>query len=176
MLSAIIASTGGPGTCTQPSVAATSVMLCATVNAVIVDDDALAAAHDQQQRQHEQQVIDAAQDVLDAEHQVGPGDLASARSALDDELRPLRQQALDLAGAVAAFDAHDHVGDAAGDAVDGERLPGEPAGALDLPALDVRAVAEHALRRRERRRARRESARCTARRRSPCAGTFHITS
>ena len=36
MLSAIIASTGGPGTCTQPSVAATSVMLCATVNAVTV--------------------------------------------------------------------------------------------------------------------------------------------
>ena len=27
---------GGPGTCTQPSVAATSVMLCATVKAVMV--------------------------------------------------------------------------------------------------------------------------------------------
>ena len=36
MLSAIAASTGWIGTCTKPSVAAASVMLCATVNAVIV--------------------------------------------------------------------------------------------------------------------------------------------
>ena len=34
--SAIIASTGGPGTCTSPSVAATSVTLCASVNAVTI--------------------------------------------------------------------------------------------------------------------------------------------
>ena len=44
-------------------------------------DDALAAAHDQQQRQHEQQVIDAAEDVLDAEHEIRPGDLAGAGRA-----------------------------------------------------------------------------------------------
>ena len=36
MLSAIVASTGADGTCTTPSVASASVMLCATVNAVIV--------------------------------------------------------------------------------------------------------------------------------------------
>ena len=36
MLSAMIASTGGCGTCTKPSVAAASVMLCATVKAVTV--------------------------------------------------------------------------------------------------------------------------------------------
>ena len=36
MLSAMAASTGGPGTWTKPSVAAASVMLCATVNAVTV--------------------------------------------------------------------------------------------------------------------------------------------
>ncbi len=36
MLSAMIASTGAEGTCTKPSVAAPSVMLCATVNAVTV--------------------------------------------------------------------------------------------------------------------------------------------
>ena len=35
-------------------------------------------AHEKQQRQHEQQVVDAAQDVLDAEHAVGRGDLAHA--------------------------------------------------------------------------------------------------
>ena len=33
---AMAASTGGPGTSTKPSVAAASVMLCATVNAVTV--------------------------------------------------------------------------------------------------------------------------------------------
>ena len=36
MLNAIVASTGGRGTCTQPSVAATSVRLCAAVKAVTV--------------------------------------------------------------------------------------------------------------------------------------------
>ena len=36
MLSAMTASTGADGTCTKPSVASASVMLCATVNAVIV--------------------------------------------------------------------------------------------------------------------------------------------
>jgi len=36
MLSAIVASTGAPGSASHPRVAATSVMLCATVNAVIV--------------------------------------------------------------------------------------------------------------------------------------------
>ena len=41
-------------------------------------DDAAAAAHDQQQREHEQQVIDAAEDVLDPEHEIRPGDLADA--------------------------------------------------------------------------------------------------
>ena len=36
MLSAIVASTGAGGTCTKPSVAAASVTLCASVNAVTV--------------------------------------------------------------------------------------------------------------------------------------------
>ena len=41
----------------------------------------------------------------------------------------LRQQALDLARAVLPLDAHDHIGDTAGDAVDADRLPGQTAGA-----------------------------------------------
>ena len=36
MLSAIAASTGGPGTCTKPSVARARVIECATVKAVTV--------------------------------------------------------------------------------------------------------------------------------------------
>ena len=127
MLSAIIASTGGPGTCTQPNVAATNVMLCATVKAVIVSDDAPAAAHDQQQCEHEQQVIDTAEDVSDTEHEIGPRDFAEPGRALNDELGALRQQSLDLTRTVGAFDADDHVGDAAGDAVDRELLAGEAA-------------------------------------------------
>ena len=73
MLSAITASTGGRGTCTNPSVAAASVMLCATVNAVTVLTSRQRAAHDEQQRQHEQQMIDAEQDVLDAEREIDAG-------------------------------------------------------------------------------------------------------
>ena len=41
MLKAIDASTGGPGTCTQPSVAPASVRLCAAVNAVMVHNSRL---------------------------------------------------------------------------------------------------------------------------------------
>ena len=48
MLNAMLASTGGDGTCTQPSVAAASVMLCAAVNAVMVRllEEALSALGD----------------------------------------------------------------------------------------------------------------------------------
>jgi hypothetical protein len=89
-------------------------------------DEPAAAAHDQEQGEHEQQMVDAAEDVLDAEHQVGAGDLHRARGGLDRELRSLRQETLDLARSVLALDANDHVGDTAGNAVDGERLAGEP--------------------------------------------------
>ena len=71
MLSAIVASTGGPGTWTTPSVASARVIEWAIVNAVIVQDEHADAAHDEHQREHEQQVIVAEQDVLDAVQQIG---------------------------------------------------------------------------------------------------------
>jgi hypothetical protein len=70
MLSAMPASTGPLGTCTKPSVASPSVMLCAIVKAVIGFTSIQRAAHDQQQSEDEQQMIDPEQNVLDAEHRV----------------------------------------------------------------------------------------------------------
>ncbi len=101
--------------------------------------------------------------------------LRRAGGAFHRELRFVRQHAVDLAGAVEVLDAHDDVGDAAGDSIDAQRLTGEPAGARDLPALDVRVpvntpcggvscVVPSGKRMR------------TARRESPIMGTFHITS
>ena len=70
MLSAIVASTGADGTCTKPSVASASVMLCAMVNAVIVFTSNGDAAHDEHEREHEKQMIDAEENVLDAEDEI----------------------------------------------------------------------------------------------------------
>ena len=71
MLSAIAASTGGPGTCTTPSVASASVIECATVNAVMVRAEHASAANDQDERQHEEQMIEAEEDVLDPVREIG---------------------------------------------------------------------------------------------------------
>ena len=45
------------------------------------------AFDDQQQRQHEQQVIDPEQDVLHAEHEIGPRNFPCPGGSLDDERR-----------------------------------------------------------------------------------------
>jgi hypothetical protein len=92
-----------------------------------------------QQGQDEQQVIDATR-MLDASANRKSQPPNSGRR-LDDELRPLWQQVLDLARSIQTFDTDDDVGDATGDAVDGHRLPCEPAGAVNRPALDERTVA-----------------------------------
>ncbi len=66
-----------------------SVMLCATVNAVIVFTSIQRRAHDQQQAEHEQQVIDAEQDVLDAlrEEDARGGQRAARGRDLEPRLR-----------------------------------------------------------------------------------------
>jgi hypothetical protein len=66
MLRAIAASTGRDGTATNPSVASASVMLWASVNAVMVFRQHRGTLHEQEQAKHEEQVIDPEQDVLDA--------------------------------------------------------------------------------------------------------------
>jgi len=62
--------TGGPSTGTPPSVAATSGMLCATVNAAMVATMRLPPRTISSSASTNRQVVDAAKDVLDAEHQV----------------------------------------------------------------------------------------------------------
>ena len=59
---------GRGGTCTNPSVAAASVTLCATVKAVTVFTSRRQPRTSRSSAEHEQQVVDARQDVLDAEH------------------------------------------------------------------------------------------------------------
>ena len=60
-------------------------MLCEIVKAVTVFTSFQPPPRDDEQRQHEQQMVDAREDVLDAEHDVGAGDLQRARRGLDDE-------------------------------------------------------------------------------------------
>ena len=67
MLNAMVPSTGADGTCTTPSVASASVMLCATVNAVIVFYEQAHAVHNENKREDKEQMVDAEKNVLDAE-------------------------------------------------------------------------------------------------------------
>ena len=97
------------------------------------------ALHQDHQRQHEQQVIEADQDVLDAEHGVGMRHLEGPRAGGDDKARREWQHASDLRRAVAALHAHQHV-DAAGSQVrEFDRLASQPAFGLHAPALHRRA-------------------------------------
>jgi hypothetical protein len=127
MLSAITASTGACGTRTQPSVAAASVMLCATVK-------------DHQQRQHEQQVVDAQQDVLDTQGRVGARYLPPALGIGHDERIRGRGQAFDLDGLVQPLETGQHVGEGRRQAVDADFVPAQPPRAAADPALDKGGV------------------------------------
>ena len=71
---AIVASTGALASLTQPKVVPASVRECATVKAVMAPTRRFDVAHQQQQREHEHQVVEAEQDVLDAEDEIGAGD------------------------------------------------------------------------------------------------------
>ena len=77
----MVASTGGPGTFTKPSVAAARVMLCAIVNAVTVRATRRPAPNEDHQRQHKQQVIEAEKDVFDAQVQIGRSDFPAPGAA-----------------------------------------------------------------------------------------------
>ncbi len=108
MLSAMIASTGAEGTCTKPSVASASVMLCAMVNAVIVFTSKPDAAHDEHEREDEEQVIDPEEDVLHAEHEV----TARRRSRgflRENERRRVRPQQPRDDAPIGERDAHEHI-------------------------------------------------------------------
>ncbi len=123
MLSAIAALSGGSGALAYPRVAIARVMLCATVN----DGDRLhqhpAVADDQQQAEHEEQVVDAEQDVLDAERAGtrAPAPTPDVRAPrVTDGVDGLEQVALQPA--VRVVHADDDVGDRRLEPVDRERL------------------------------------------------------
>jgi hypothetical protein len=92
--------------------------------------------------EHEQEMIDAQQDVLDAEHEVGAGDLQRARHGVHHERRRRRREADDLRGSVAAFHAHEHIGHRRAETGDMNRAAGQTAGALNAPVFRKGAVDE----------------------------------
>ena len=105
-----------------------SVMLCASVNEVIVFTSIQPVVDDQQQPEHEQQVVDAEQDVL---RRRAARSRARARrragrapSVTEGVGRP---QQVALQPAVRVVDAHQHVGDRGLEPRDRDRLPREPA-------------------------------------------------
>ena len=129
------ASTGGCGTCTKPSVARREREAVREGERGDGLHQPPAAARDDQQREHEQQMVDAGQDVLDAEHGVSAGDLQRARRGFDHERRSGRREPRDLRGAVETFQAHEHVGHRRAETGDVNRAAGQSARALHGPAL-----------------------------------------
>jgi hypothetical protein len=159
-------------TCTHPSVADTSVMLCATVKRRDRCNDAPATAHYQQQRKHEQQVIDA------------PRMCPTPSTKYDQATSPALVAALTVNSGrsgsrrstwlvpSSTLDAYDHVGHTGRNPFDPHGSRGQSAGTLDAPALDEAAVIEESPRS-EICFASAGSRTVTASRASPCAGTFH---
>jgi hypothetical protein len=94
-------------------------------------------ARDDEQREHEQEMIDAGQNVLDAEHEVGPHNLPMARGCLDQERRVGGCQSFDLRCTVAAFHARQHVGERRGETLDADGATAQSTRALHTPALGV---------------------------------------
>ena len=111
MLNAMVASTGGAGTCTQPSVAAARVMLCAAVNAVIVQISRREPVDQDHQRENEQKMIDAEQDVLDAQQQIGLDHLPASWLRRDHKAWLRRPHERGLRRTVQSLQPNEHVGE-----------------------------------------------------------------
>ena len=111
MLSAMAASTGGPGTCTTPSVASASVIECATVNAVTVAIRTRKLRHNEDESENEQQMVIAKEDVFDAMREVCAcdGERSAGRCDLQPRSRGMNERG--RARAIACLYAHEHVGD-----------------------------------------------------------------
>ncbi len=149
MLSAIDASTGGRGTCTQPRVAPASVRLCVAVNAVMVTSSRRRPLHEEHHREHEQQVIEPGQDVFDPEDRIRPDDFQPTRAGPADEAGAHRQDALELHGAVQAHEPREHVDPGFRELREEDGLPVEPVRHTDAPALHRDAAREGAAHLRE---------------------------
>ncbi len=115
-----------------------------------------AAARDDEQREDEQQMVDARQDVLDAEHSISAGDLQRTRRGFHDERRSGRREPRDLRGAVETFQTHEHVGRRRAETGDVNRAAGQSARALHGPAFGEGVVDHRTPRRGDVRAARRK--------------------
>ena len=81
-------------------------------------------------------MVDAAQNVLNAENEIGPGDSAGRLGWFDYELRALHGKALNLAATVEALDTRDDFGDTDRAPLDLEYLPRQSSGKTDRGPLD----------------------------------------
>ena len=127
MLSAMAASTGGPGTRTTPSVASARVIECATVKAVMVRKSTRRSANDQDERQHEEEMIEAEEDVLDPVREIGTHYRERSAGGRDFDPRLRRPDDRGRARTVSERHPHQHVRDGA--LQSGEldaRLPASP--------------------------------------------------
>ena len=114
------------GTFTKPSVAATNVMLCAMVNAVTVSSDTPPVSDQDHKRQNKKEMVEAEQDVFDAKAKISCSHFSRGRRSLDNERRPCRRKPFSLCGPVETLDPHQYVRGSARQALDGDRLSGEP--------------------------------------------------
>jgi hypothetical protein len=82
-------------------------------------------------------VIDAEQDVLDAEREIGLYDLPDASRVGNGECRLAWCQAYRLGGAIGSFHAGEHIGSRPREPFDSDQAAGEPADTGCSPALHV---------------------------------------
>ncbi len=140
MLSAITASTGAGGTCTKPSVAAPSVMLCATVNAVTVatsrrtprTSNSNASTNSKWSTPSRMCSMPSPVYVRTTSNALGRSGIVTVGSS--------RVSRWFDAAAVEIVDAQQHVGLRLAEPVDGEFLAAEPAGAEDRAVLRAHVV------------------------------------
>ncbi len=90
MLSAMATLSGGNGALAYPSVATDSVMLWATVKAVMVLSSRIPARNDQQQSQYKQQMVHTQHDVLDTQLHIRCRSLPLPRSTMYHERQTQR--------------------------------------------------------------------------------------
>ena len=150
MLSAMAASTGGPGTRPQPSVAPARVKLLGGCERRDSEEQSPRALHQEHKREHEQEVIEPGQDVFDPEDRVGRHDFQSTRAGPGDEAGVHRQNALELHGAVQAHEPREHVDPGFRELREEDGLPVEPFRHTDAPALHGDAAREGAAHRGQR--------------------------
>ena len=87
-------------------------------------------------------MVDADQDVVNAEYEVGPGDTGGVCRRLDDKRGLFRQESRHLGRAVLAFDTRQDIGDCAWQPIDPYCAVGEAAVTSNAPSFDEAVARE----------------------------------